>query len=600
MKVIYLLAISLILAGCHPPTNKTKDLDCEVAQPVCAATLWNGKSMDTSYYNSPKNFYYQIVQVDGLNTENQEFSIYLNESIYSNSKKQKANFATISDGSQQRLFSIENAKSKQNNTQMRDAFVVKDDVFPGTKGNIGFPIYLNSDELLVSTTLLSQTQSSTFNSDWRQLLPLEATIGQSRLYKTNRQDISEINTNAKQPNQHLMWESQPALDRTNNILFFASDREGGYGGVDIWYMLKNGENWSTPINAGANVNTECDDITPYITPKDDKLYFSTTGRDNIGGYDIFQISYHIADGKPVFEGNPKNLGKPINTEFDEISPFFPNYSESYFYYSSDQDGDFDIYVMKKVFKDGKDSIKFAANNNGEDLFDFTGEEDTTFINPTFKLEGIVIDNRRNEPVDNADVIVKKDQEEEIHKSTKTDSDGKYEFILVKGHTYKVEVKNDTLFNDSYSVFVDKKDSSNLIRRNMTLDAMKTVRVNFKYDQSDDPYEYILDSLGNQVNTTWQEAIDYLAEDIINSEDLLTEVVITGHTDPNGSTIYNRNLGQRRAEFVVIELTKIGVPIYLLKAKSKGKTEKLVRFDKEDDNQYHKRLRRVTLQKLYSK
>ena len=228
------------------------------------------------------------------------------------------------------------------------------------------------------------------------------------------------------------------------------------------------------------------------------------------------------------------------------------------------------------------------------------KEDTLVINPTFNLEGIVKDNRTNEPVENVDVTVKRNQEQTPHKSTKTDNKGKYEFELEKGHEYKVEVKNDTLFNDSYKVFVDKKDTNTSIKRDLVFDVVKTVRINFKYDQSDKPYEFILDSLGNQENTTWQEAIDNLAEDIKKSQSILSKVVITGHTDPVASNSYNKQLAQKRAEFVVSQLVQRGIPIYLLIAKSKGETEKLVKFDNELEEQYHKRLRRVTLEKIFIK
>ncbi|MER3328623.1 MAG: OmpA family protein, partial [Candidatus Kapaibacterium sp.] len=106
--------------------------------------------------------------------------------------------------------------------------------------------------------------------------------------------------------------------------------------------------------------------------------------------------------------------------------------------------------------------------------------------------------------------------------------------------------------------------------------------------------------GNQENTTWQEAIQNLADDIKNSQSLLSKVIITGHTDPIGSNSYNQQLGQKRAEFVVSQLVQRGIPIYLLSAKSKGETEKLVNLENELEEQYHKRLRRVTLEKIFTK
>ncbi len=601
MRIIYIILFTILFAGCRPPFDRDKSIDCEVPLPQCLPTEWMGKSIDTTYYNSDKNYYYQIKQVEGLNTEKQEYGIYLNNVVYSIGKKQKATFATISNGNNQSIYHINQGVDPLTGTLANDKFSVGEELFNAYQtGDFGFPVYISPNNLIVSSTRLSNTNFPTERSGGMELQDIEATIGQSRIYDSNNEIISNIETDLKSENPHLIWESHPAYDNKNNILFFASDRPGGYGGVDIWYMSKNRDGWSEPINCGENVNTPCDDITPFVSPVANKLYFSTTGRDNMGGYDIFYLNYSVMGDKVDFPKTPTNIGAPINTKYDEFSPSFPNYSENYFYYSSDQDGDFDIYVKKKIFKEGRDSIEFEPEKEPEEIIDIVIKEDTLDFNPTFNLEGVVKDNRTNEPVENVDVTVKKDKEQSPHKSTKTDNKGAYKFELEKGHEYKVEVKNDTLFNDSYKVFVDKNDTNSSIKKDLVFDVVKTVRINFKYDQSDKPYEYILDSLGNQENTTWQEAIDNLAEDIKNSQSLLSKVIITGHTDPIASNSYNKRLAQKRAEFVVSQLVQRGIPIYLLDAKSKGETEKLVRLENELEEQYHKRLRRVTLEKIFTK
>lgn len=572
-------------------------MNCDLPEQKCSPTEWNGTKFDTSYYNSGKNYYYVLKQVEGLNSHNQEYSVYLEDAVYSNDLKQKAYFATISDGTNQRIFSIDKMFDKKTMTQSNDKFKVNDELFKEIKGNMGFPVYIAPNRLIIALT-----QNNALSTNGQQLLPFEATIGQSRLNIANDTNLNQITTNLPSENQHLIWESQPTLDKINNILFFASDRIGGYGGVDIWYMKKNGDDWGEPINCGPYVNSSCDDITPFVSPTKRKLYFSTEARDNVGGYDIFKIDYTIKDGMPQFNSEPTNMGSPINTKYDEISPNFPDYSDNYFYFSSDQDGDYDIYVLEKVFKNGQDSVEYKQEEKKkpDEALDVALKEDTLIINPNFNLEGIVKDNRTNKPVENVDVTVKKDEETTPHKSTKTNVEGKYRFELTKGHQYEVEVKNDTLFNDSFKIFVAKNDTNNTFKRNLIFDTKKTVRINFKYDQYDKPYEYILDSLGNQINTTWQQAIESLAEDIQQSLPLLEKVIVTGYTDPVGSTSYNLDLGQKRAEFVVAKLVEKGIPIYILKAKTKGESEKLVKFDNEDEEQYHKRLRRVTLEKIFIK
>lgn len=601
MKLLYFILFTVILVSCRPPLDKDKSIDCDVIPPQCLPTMWMGKAIDTSFYNGNKNYYYQIKQVEGLNTQQQEYSIYLNNVVYSIGKKQKANFATITKDKNQRIYHIQQDFDPLTGTLESDRFKVGQELFDSYESeDFGFPVYISPNKLMVSSTRMSERNFPSKKRGGLELQDLNATIGQSRIYDSENEKISQIETNLGNENTHLVWESHPSYDSKNNILFFASDRPGGYGGVDIWYMVRTQNGWSEPINCGTNVNSPCDDITPFVSPESNRLYFSTTGRDNVGGYDIFYTDFTFKNDEVLFPIAPTNIGAPINTPYDEFSPSFPNYSENYFYYSSDQDGDFDIYVRIKKFKEGKDSIEFEPIEKPEEKIDIVINEDTLVINPTFNLEGVVKDNRTNKPVENVDVTVKKDKEVNLHKSTKTDQKGKYKFELEKGHEYKVEVKNDTLFNDSYKVFVGRNDTSNTITKNLVFDIVKTVRINFKYDQSDKPYEYILDSLGNEENTTWQEAIDFLAEDILKSQSLLSKVIITGHTDPIASNSYNKKLAQKRAEFVVSQLVQRGIPIYLLVAKSKGETEKLIKLDNESEEQYHKRLRRVTLEKIFTK
>ena len=65
MRIIYIILFTIILVGCRPPFDKDKSIDCEVPLPQCLPTEWLGKSLDTTYYNSDKNYYYQIKQVEG-------------------------------------------------------------------------------------------------------------------------------------------------------------------------------------------------------------------------------------------------------------------------------------------------------------------------------------------------------------------------------------------------------------------------------------------------------------------------------------------------------------------------------------------------------
>lgn len=103
------------------------------------------------------------------------------------------------------------------------------------------------------------------------------------------------------------WETTANLDLYQNILLFVSDREGGYGGRDIWMVKKlpNG-NWTKPQNLGEPINSEYDEESPYLHPDGKTLYFSSVGHKSMGGFDIFKSSLN----EDLTWSAPVNIGYP--------------------------------------------------------------------------------------------------------------------------------------------------------------------------------------------------------------------------------------------------------------------------------------------------
>ena len=151
--------------------------------------------------------------------------------------------------------------------------------------------------------------------------------------------VLENNVNSK------YWETTANLDLYHNILLFVSDREGGYGGRDIWMVKKlpNG-NWTKPQNLGEPINTEYDEESPYLHPDGKTLYFSSVGHKSMGGFDIFKSTLN----KDLTWSAPVNIGYPINTVSDDLF-FTPTVSGNNALFSSYRDegkGDYDIYELK--------------------------------------------------------------------------------------------------------------------------------------------------------------------------------------------------------------------------------------------------------------
>ncbi len=132
-------------------------------------------------------------------------------------------------------------------------------------------------------------------------------------------------------NQEGFTSTHPAagmLPDSSIILFFSSDRPGGVGGMDLWYTILNDKMEPTPcVNLGYPVNTVGDEITPFYSIHEGRLYFSSNWHYGYGGYDIF-----FSEGNRDSWKHPVNLGRSINSPANDI------------YYNQDADDPFAGYL----------------------------------------------------------------------------------------------------------------------------------------------------------------------------------------------------------------------------------------------------------------
>ncbi len=138
------------------------------------------------------------------------------------------------------------------------------------------------------------------------------------------------------------WESHASLSRGGDTLYFSSNRPGGFGGLDIYYSVRNARgDWGPAVNLGADINTPFNEDAPFISEDGTTLYFSSLGHTSIGGYDIF---YSSRTGNGGWT-SPRNAGYGINTPEDDLY-FVPVKNGRYAYvskFSSNGFGEMDIY-----------------------------------------------------------------------------------------------------------------------------------------------------------------------------------------------------------------------------------------------------------------
>ena len=115
------------------------------------------------------------------------------------------------------------------------------------------------------------------------------------------------------------FESSATMTEDGEQIYFVSERPGGLGQADIYYIKKAGKTWSDPISVGTNINTSSDEKCVFIHPSGNILFFSSNGFDEcFGSYDLY---YSIKDEQGNW-GKPVNMGAPINSNANDFGIYF--------------------------------------------------------------------------------------------------------------------------------------------------------------------------------------------------------------------------------------------------------------------------------------
>lgn len=164
----------------------------------------------------------------------------------------------------------------------------------------------------------------------------------------------------------------PAINKTGDLIYYTSDRLGGFGGKDIYYSILKDGKWTKPKNTGKVINTPGDEKFPFVHD-DGTLYFSSNGHQGLGGLDIYRAIKNDS-GRVT---NILNLGLPFNSSSDDFGYFLDsNYYKGFI--SSDRingKGSDDIYAFEyetiplelQVFSDtvSMDNVMICLNHKSK-------------------------------------------------------------------------------------------------------------------------------------------------------------------------------------------------------------------------------------------
>ncbi len=607
----------IFISSCAVKTTPKKILDCEPVLPICNQSEWDGLPLDTSRAMADHlGYHYRILKVENINTNGNEYQF---------------SFGDSDDGVL--TYSEKGEPQKLRHAIMVEAMTIrpKDKIsyLDGTNTPIG-SVSISGSKIYFASVPNSLTPQQikdyrAKNKDGITRIPLSQMKGRSRIYEADWDDgkikDKKMLAFASEFDSLYAWESHPAISPCGNILFFSSNRGGGeggagFGGTDIWYSRKDksggkGGGWGEPINCGPEINTACNEMSPFVDVKNNRLYFASSGHSSLGGYDIFRsdIDPHFWEKDMPFS-DAVNLRPPLNSPSDELFPTTNGDIDSLIYFSSNrkdkplENSGFDIYVKYKHWVKG---IEYGSKTPEEDFNpegDIELAEDEIFIpvpdeviNPEPTIISGNIKSEDGSTLENANIKAKTIATGEIQDQTKSDEEGDYNLEIKVKEDIEIIAESPGYFFDSHVITKEQLEGNKEIKIEINLPVSLILRINFPYDNSDSPYEFTLDSLGTKTQKTFLMELENLSENIKNSENI-KEIKLVGHTDYIGSNSYNDELALRRARFIVDYLVKNGIDENLFNYRSAGKREMLPKIDGESDEIYRKRLRRVTLEKVY--
>jgi outer membrane protein OmpA-like peptidoglycan-associated protein len=305
---------------------------------------------------------------------------------------------------------------------------------------------------------------------------------------------------------------------------------GSVGGVDIWKVSvdANGD-FGTPENLGPKVNTEGNESFPFISDDNKTLFFASSGKQGLGGLDIYQIDLSNAT-------DAVNLGKPVNSEKDDFAFTF-NKAKNIGFLSSNRDGNDDIFSATPIC--------------------------------AVELLTVVSNAKTGELLANAKVSIL-DDKNNIVATEQSNAQGEVSYKVECDKAYTIQASKETFEGNSFVFAKSKGPNGKVLAPLQPIEVIIT------------PTEIILNPIYfefNKSNITQQGAfeLDKLVQVLKDNDKLV--IFAKSHTDKRGDDNYNLDLSERRAQSTVQYIISKGIDVSRITGKGFGETEPKVACDK---------------------
>jgi hypothetical protein len=436
--------------------------------------------------------------------------------------------------------------SKRNQRRVGMKYVINEDLYFSRKAD---SLYLSQDTSGTRIDTIPWTEAKPFkggiNSEYNEGSACVAKNGKTiyfgRCGSPDGFGNCDLYVSFRQPNgkwseaynldlniNSIAWESHPALSHTEDTLFFASDRIGGFGMSDIYYSYRTGQyklvgensdtlwTWAPAQNMGPVINTRANELSPFYHPKYDVLYFSSSGQlVNFGKADIYKSAKHKLDWM-----EPKNLGPLVNYKTDEYYFTIDSRSRNLYYAKAVKIKDFD-YVIG-------DSVTREVLNLHTALLPMEAQPEATVA-----FEGVVKDSLTGDAFEGIISII--DLDEGIEVAPKyLNKDGSYRFDLIKEHNYLVIITGDDFFRIERE-FLLKGDTT------VTFEAPSIKFKKWKFEAIE--FEESSSLVTEKMKPDLNKLVMFLADHPNLG------ISIAGHTDSRGNAEGNLRLSKSRAEAI---------------------------------------------------
>ncbi|MBI5219725.1 MAG: PD40 domain-containing protein [Bacteroidia bacterium] len=319
------------------------------------------------------------------------------------------------------------------------------------------------------------------------------------------------------------WESTPSLSADGKTLYFATNRKGGKGRMDIWTAtLSKDGGFNAPVNLGDSINTPEDEFAPFIHPDGKTLYFASNGGIGLGGFDVY-ITRKDSLGK---WSKPVNLGYPINTNKDEIG----------------------------LIVDSKSDMAILASDRfgGRlcDLYSFDLYKKVKPIITTY-VKGIVFNAVTKQKLKTKLELYDIDAQKMVAEAVSNETTGEYLVCLPIGKNYGFCVSKEgyMFYSENFSL-KDHKDTSKPYIMDI---ALQPIQVDNKVILKNIFYEFNSYELKPESKVELDNLIFFM------QSNALVKIEISGHTDNIGTKAYNQKLSENRSKSVYIYLIEHGIP-----------------------------------------